>query len=69
MNTTYVREDTGELVELFCLTEEETSDLYNFLEHRVGYISYEFDMGVIKIVRRLRKHFKEKNEAERLKDD
>ncbi len=43
---------------LFFLTEAEVKALDDYFFNRAGYISFEFDHEVIKIVRRIREHIK-----------
>lgn len=45
----------------FCLSDEEAKAIYSFFL-KCGYISYEFDMPVILLIRRLAEYLEEKND-------
>lgn len=66
MKEQYYRTDNGELVNILGLSEQEAKDLYNFLENKVGFISYQLDMPIIHLVRKLRKYYKETNDQNML---
>jgi hypothetical protein len=42
-----------------CLSEEEVIALYDYFIKRAGYISYEFDMSVLELIKRLRQHIED----------
>ena len=44
----------------FELTEEEAKELYDHFMERAGYVSYEFDFFIIKLIRKLREYLQEK---------
>jgi hypothetical protein len=58
----YAREFDGELVELFTLTTDEVKALYDYFIKRAGYISYEFDLPMIVLIKRLNQYIEDNKE-------